>query len=190
MPIMHHNTPELPEPIWHPIITLPESIPFESRAWLTEEISLTQCLRLLGDFQVKVVGEYWRKGFPSEYALLHTDPDELLWHRDVILMVNKKPYIIARTCVPVATFAHIVSLKNLGNNSLGDLIFSTLNGSRERLEYTSLLPENDLCQIAKNEVPIDSSLWARRSVLNVNENHLLVNEIFLPIMSEITRKSL
>lgn len=184
---MHYNSTELLEPMWMP---LPTTISPSLRSWLLEEKSLTQRMREYGDVQIKVLAEYWSRGLPSEYALLNVPDTESLWHRDVVITVNNKSWMAARTCIPHNTLEHLDSLKNLGNHSLGDLIFAKLNGNRNKLEYASLSPKHVLYQLAKNEIDWGEPLWGRRSVLQVNEKSLLLNEVFFPIMGEITRKSL
>lgn len=186
---MHHSTAAILEPCWLPIAELPASVPKHLCSWLRAEVSLTKRLQQLGHFQVKVIREEWARCHPSECELLGIAHDILVWQREVVLMVNSIPWIVARSCIPPSTLDNISPLKTLGERSLGDVIFSELNGTRESLEFTALLPTHELFNWAKHYSPPYSQQpnhqeeqWARRSVLVVEQHRLLVNEVFLQSM--------
>jgi chorismate lyase len=168
------------EPIWHPIAELSNDIPLEAMEWLKEEASLTARLRLLGDFEIKILQEKWDIGIPEEYNYLDTHLDMLSWQRQVVILLDHLPFEVAHTVIPASMVAAIPALTELGTNSIGDLIFIELKGTRSRVEYARLTPEDRLYQLA---VPFCSippkTLWARRSLLDVEEHKLLVTDIFV-----------
>jgi chorismate--pyruvate lyase len=172
-----HNTPE---PYWQPMTELPDSLPSKVREWLTAEISLTVRLQALGAFQVELLQEGWGKALPSEQTLLSLGKEEKIGFRDVVLTVDNKPRVVGHTLFPMNTLNAIPALKTLGTRSLGDLIFKELKGTREKLEFAFLAPEHDLYKLTEyycsTHVQI---LYARRSLICVQSQELLINEAFI-----------
>ena len=166
------------EPRWQPISSLSGTVPEHLHTWLTAEVSLTKRLQQLGTFTVELTGEEWGKSLPSESQLLTLTQDEPVWQRRVVLRVNDCPKVVAHTVIPSAALDNIPGLKELGQHSLGDLIFGELHGVRSQLEFARLTSMHDLF-ILSMPMTDATELWARRSLLVVKQWQVLVNEVFL-----------
>lgn len=166
------------EPNWQHIDLLPPFVPESIRTWLTAEVSLTTRLRQLGTFSVQLLQETWGQSELSECHLLNMDAKARTWQRNVALLVNGKPKVIAHTVIPSATLTALPELQHLANRSLGDLIFKDLHGMRKSLEFTQLIPGHSLYALAEPFHPT-TNLWARRSLLVAKDCGLLVNEVFI-----------
>jgi chorismate--pyruvate lyase len=166
------------EPKWLPISKLPDTTPENILSWLTAEVSLTARLRTLGTFTVQLQQESWGAGAATECELLGIPQDTQLWQRDVALLINEKPTVIAHTLIPKETLTALPQLKNLGNRSLGDLIFKDLHGTRDCLEFAEITAQHRLFAGTRAFHQADT-LWARRSLLSACGHSLLVNEVFI-----------
>ena len=166
------------EPKWQPINQLPASVPATIRDWLTAEVSLTVRLRALGAFTIQILGEHWGQATHSESVLLGIHETAKTWQRDVALLVNNEPKVIAHTVIPEATLQALPELQHLGSRSLGDLIFQDLKGTRESLEFAFLSPEDKLFKLTDIFNP-KTQLPTRRSLLTAKGYSLIVNELFI-----------
>lgn len=78
-------------------------------------------------------------------------------------------------------------LKHLGERPVGDVLYADPNLKRRKFELAQLKPEHTDYELAliHSEVRPDY-LWTRRSIFIVNDQPILINEIFLP--SILSRK--
>ncbi len=167
--------------LWRPL----EAWPVEQRpalwTWLQDTGSLTQKMRATAGsvFHVQVLHE-GRTLLDSENAhLLQTHTGNAALERRVYLCADT-PWVYAHT---LALTESGQWLDRLGNHPLGDRIFANAAAQRSAIEVAQLDPRQELYQAALQDPEMEPSiLWARRSVLTVDGQRLLIYECFLPGM--------
>lgn len=104
--------------------------------------------------------------------------------RDVELLCNEKPWVFARTLIPISSLKGSAQrLTQLGEKPLGAVLFYDPTVLRGATQITRLLPRHPLFDTASNHVDeIPEQLWGRRTLFYVEKRPLLVNEIFLPAL--------
>jgi len=163
---------------------LRSSVPDTLRSWLLDKGSLTDRLKhcCRGRFSVRVVDEAWQRPQLDEARVLGIPVTALAWVRQVQLLCNGKPWVFARTVVPVTTLSGAQrQLACLGNRPLGAYLFADPGMQRSpvqlaRIAHGSTLFEDAVQGLADKPQVI----WGRRSVFRVGGKPLLVSEIFLP----------
>lgn len=169
---------------WQPIKR--NRVPAALRPWLMDQASLTRRLKAHNqhDFSVDLLSNSWMRALINETRPLAISPSELTYQREVRLLDGEHANVYARTIVPRATYVAMqYRFNNLGNTSLGELLFTDASVKRGKIEVACLRPEHWLYQLAileENYRP--DELWARRSVFELSGKKLLVNEIFLPTL--------
>lgn len=164
-------------PDWHPATTYPEPPTDIQLDWLCDEGSLTRRLIAAGqnDFHVEVLNEQQQPARADEAAALGLSVGQPLWIREVLLHTAGAPRVFARTVADLQAFnAMGVHLENLGNRSLGELLFSDPRIQRKPIEI-SRYPAAWLPAQHRSE-----QCWARRSLFCSSRLQLLVCEVFLP----------
>jgi chorismate--pyruvate lyase len=152
--------------------------------WLLDPTSLTQRLRAAcgGRFRVAPRFQGWRRPLLNEARRLGQRPEAYAYVREVHLLCDERPWVFARTVIPAATLqGRRRRLAKLGRRPLGAVLFADRSMRRSPVEVARLGPGQDLFGRAVaplREVP--AAIWGRRSVFFLNEQPLLVNEIFLP----------
>jgi chorismate--pyruvate lyase len=167
-------------PRWHFLSNsrFPQEMPKTESlgSWLKEPGSLTQRLRNRygKGFQVDVLLQ--KTGIPlvEEQLALGLERGERALIREVALMANSVPVILARSIIPERT-ARVADrrLSRLGTQPLGDILFSHPELAREALQWT--------------QVPLKgrSPTSGRRSLYTLGDDSpLLVAEFFLPELFE------
>lgn len=145
------------------------------RSWLLETGSLTQraidyCQSRDNDFNVRVLKQENNCPADSEAVLLNMKAEELGLIREVLLNCGSNAIIFARTIIPFSTMSgKHEELNSLGNKPLGEYLFSQSDMTRMPLELSFYENPSNKQQF-----------WARRSVFLLNNNPLLVYEVFLP----------
>jgi chorismate--pyruvate lyase len=169
---------------WQPIQK--RLVPAELIPWITERGSLTRRLKHSNQypFSVQLLGNSWSTPLEDECSILEIPSAELVYQREVKLMDGEQANVYARTVVPRATFIAMQSrFDNLGNTSLGELLFTEPSVERGEIEVACLKPGQCLYEMALNDEPQrPDELWARRSIFYLSGKKLLVNEIFLPTL--------
>lgn len=156
--------------------------------WLADNSSLTQ--RLIAHcgskFEVKVRDQRWRTPLFSESRLLNMKIGEYAMVREVELLCNGIPHVYARTLIPKSSLSGRAShLQGLGSKPLGALLFSDPTTRRSVIEYARLVASHRLYQWAMDSMSERADeLWGRRTLFCYAGKPLLVNEIFLPAISE------
>jgi chorismate--pyruvate lyase len=151
------------------------------RRWLCDRGSLTQHLIAASNnnFRVEVQQQCWAIPSRSEAKVLGIKYRQVALIREVKLIGNDQPYVIARTVIPAGTLTgKQKQLATLGNRSLGSLLFNEPSMRRGKFQISRLT--NTL----KTEAT-QKSLWARRSVFYLSKKPLLVSEVFLPVLGQI-----
>lgn len=152
------------------------ALPQHWRPWLCERGSLTQQLSKASQhhLSVEVLRLVWARPSLTEARLLGIPQRQKALIREVHLCGYGTPWVFARSVIPAATLkGPDRRLLLLGNRSLGTLLFSDPAIQRGPLEVCRLLHQQQAC-------------WARRSVFQLSHGPLLVSEIFLPAMAQIT----
>ena len=165
-------------------------------AWLSDNSSLTQRLieHCNGAFEVRVRGQRWKAPLLSESRLLGLRAGEYAMVREVELLCNGIPHVYARTLIPKSSLTgRACHLQGLGSKPLGALLFSDPTTRRSVIEYARLVASHRLYQWAMNSMRemdgemdgvMESELWGRRTLFCYAGKPLLVNEIFLPAISQ------
>ena len=175
------------EPLWlENRQGLRHKLPVDVQSWAYESGSLTRRLRSrYGDaVAVKVLLQRWGKPFLSERRLLALPEHGYSLIREVLLHVNGKPLILARTIIPVGTIkAANSNLSHLGSRPLGEIIFSYPKLERIAMDVALVKPATWTPSAIAVAV-IDQALWGRRTVYGIAHKHMLVSEFFLPAVLE------
>ena len=159
--------------------------------WLLDEGSLTARLKShCDDFSVSVIGEQQQLCSAVEACNLIQVGEPILV-REVLLYCNNIPQVFARSLLPLASLTGKEKvLANLGEQSLGQVLFNNPTLQRQRLEVSEFTQGSSVVRLAKNifdniaTLPAAEtqyeSLWGRRSIFMLENKPLLVAEVFLP----------
>lgn len=158
-----------------------QTLPANVQSWVYEADSLTRRLRnYYGQFfAVEILFHRWRPAFLSECLLLRLPHQQYNLIREVLLHVDGKPLILARTILPEKTIKIAKrNLSHLGTRPLGEVIFSY--PKLERLELNISCVKQDLwTQNLVKKVNIKQDIWGRRTVYSIHKQQLLVSEFFM-----------
>ncbi len=171
----------LKEPKWQKYqVFLHQTLSNSLKDWLLEPGSLTARLIANSDhFEVKLLRQGFGKPFMSEYQSLNILPNRFANIREVLLICDGKPWVFARTIIPVSTLCgKEKALLKLGTTSLGHLLFQYPDVQRSPFEIAQVLPEHYQYQRASQIKSQKNILYARRSVFEINGKPLSVSETF------------
>lgn len=152
------------------------------RLWLQQEGSTTKRLNQIYGPQaqnIKITQSQW--GILMDDEIILFEPSKRYWIREVVLYINHKPWMWARSCFPEQTLASFDT--NLGSfkDSLGYLLFSDPSLQRSAFSYTSITKAHPFYQAAIQYTETKHPcLWGRRSMLHFRQKPLLLTEVFLP----------
>ena len=158
--------------------------------WLLDASSLTRRLQQIceGRFQVRVLQQNWGRPFASERRTLGVKQGERVLIREVRLMCNDRPWVFARTIIPVRSLRGALRrLVYLGNKPLGAALFADPHMHRGKVEIARIGPDEQLFVLANDGMPYPEAIWGRRSVFWLHGKSLLVSEIFLPALMQFAR---
>jgi len=145
-----------------------------ARPWLQVEGSFTKALQRQchAGFHVEVVKETFTTPSNEEARRLSLPPRQLAWIREVRLCGDGRPWVLARTVIPLNCLeGRGRRLLNLGNTPLGAYLFSNPEWARGPLE-------TGLCQPRVATQP----QLARRSLFHRGQSALMVCEFLLPAL--------
>lgn len=166
------------EPLWQPASLIPSIHDIPHHSWLLDKCSLTQKLleKSQGDFSVELIQQSIQHVLFSEAKALNIPNRQWALIREVILYGQKKPWVYARTVIPLSTLkGPLRRLHYLGNKPLGEQLFTDPTMQREPVEVAQLP-----AQWLPKKLNIHTSTWGRRSVFRLSNKPLLVSEVFLP----------
>lgn len=150
-----------------------QQIPAQLEPWLFCAGSLTLKLKQhCQQFRLELINECWQE-LPDFLQQQWQQPRGL--QRDVILWCDGRACVYAQSWLPESTLLQLEPLARLGSQPLGEYIFQHHSLQRGEIEL-ALLPVGMRLPVL-GEQP---QLWARRSVFSVQQQPLLVQEIFLP----------
>jgi len=161
-----------------------KSVPVAYQSWLLYEGSLTQRLmkKSSGELRVEVLGQALMSVSLSERKALNLSCRQWALVREVILHGQRQAWVYARTIIPLPTLhGPLRRLRYLGNQPLGEQLFTEPSMRREPLEMTQFpcrqLPKDLAVSLLSEGY---GSTWGRRSIFRLSDKPLLVSEIFLP----------
>ena len=152
------------------------------QSWVYETGSLTQRLRAEygAGVAVQVLFAQWRTPFINETQRLHLPAHRYSFIREVLLHIDDKPLILARTVLPQATIDMAKhTLSNLGTRPLGEVIFSYPNLARLETDICCISPHQWTPQL-RQKTPIAEQISGRRTVYAIEQQTMLVSEFFMP----------
>ncbi|MGH8801450.1 MAG: chorismate--pyruvate lyase family protein, partial [Casimicrobiaceae bacterium] len=155
-----------------------ETRPQELWPWLAHAGSFTEKLRAAAGnaFHVEVLDEGVTQLGVDEAMSLHALPGAAARRRDAYLCWNE-PWVYART-LSATESGHW--LDGLGTQPLGERVFAEPYAQRGPIDVARLDAAQPLYRAALKGSPHRPSfLWARRSVLMVRGDRLLIYEAFL-----------
>ena len=158
--------------------------PAELLDWLLDSTSLTRRLQetCQGKFRVIPLSQRWQRPMLNEAQALGVLPHELSFVREVHLLCDDRPWVFARTVIPVRTLTGPRRrLARLGKKPLGAMLFADPSMRRSGIEIAAIKPGQPIYLRATaclQEPP--AVIWGRRSAFFLNHKPLLVSEIFLP----------
>lgn len=163
------------------------AIPDAIACWLFDPGSLTARViaACQGKFRVVVLSQSWQHASVEEAQRLAMPLPTRALIREVYLCCNDIPWVFARTVMPLRTLTGRQKfLAHLGSRPLGAVLFADPHMHRDPMEVACLSPQQRLFQQAMaRSAPVESNIWARRSVFYLAKKPLLVNEIFLPAIA-------
>lgn len=160
-------------------------LPAQLAQVMTATGSLTERLRSASkhSFSVRVLRQEHcsLSDFPNQ-CLAGQDGTGLL--REVHLMCNGQAVVFAQTLIPDETLQAHPWLAELGEEPLGQQLFSRSDVEREAFEFARLAPDDPLlgragAGLAQTHAG-KAEVWARRSVFLVSGCPVSVNEVFFP----------
>jgi len=166
---------------WRPV---PFGAPAGLTAWLTDHDSLTAAVRRrCRRFRVEVLRQGLDRVLPDEAGSLSVGPGSKVWVREVALLADDVPWVWARS---VARWQDLCTawrdLAGLGNRSLGAALFADPRVARGPLLVRPLRRSDPRGRsaISRFGAPLDTTLWARRSLFCRGSARILVTEAFAP----------
>ena len=154
--------------------------------WLFDQHSLSQRLtEKCGKFSVQLLRQGPATLADNEQHIFAShlrQPAHDMTSREVLLLCDDVPQVYARTLIPQATLEIANNkLQHLGNTSLGEVLFQSSNMQRGTIEVSEFTQSSSIAQFCQ-QLGLTSSqnLWARRSMFRLDNQPLMVSEIFLP----------
>lgn len=181
------------EPVWRNSYRLNRGqLPGQWRDWLLDRSSLTLRLQRAcsGTFGVEVVSQRMEPPLLSEARALRRPPQELALVRQVRLLCDGKPWVFARTVIPLPSLrGGLRQLALLGNRPLGAVLFADPTMHRSAVEVARVGRGKRLFSRAMDDASIIANteineIWGRRSVFTLQGQPLLVSEFFLPPLAQ------
>jgi chorismate--pyruvate lyase len=156
--------------------------------WLTRGGALTRHLSALGRVSVRVVAERVMPADADQCRAIGVPLRTPLWARDVILLIDDEPVVVAHSVTPLAYSRSVwQAMRRLRTRPLADLLYHDPAVTRSVLVSRPLGPRHLLHGRARHDArdPLVGThprarLWARRSVFLRYGAPLLVTEAFLP----------
>lgn len=156
----------------------PKTMPDTLADWLFDAGSLTAKLKELHpDFEVEVLRHARGLVYNDETVLLDSDmPCQV---REVILRSEGVPLVFARSIIPNSGAESLNALNSLGNQPLGEALFSRSDVTRGPIAITQFSTQSNMATFNEQLVGSRQALWARRRKFEIAENPVIVTEVFL-----------
>ncbi|WP_226960798.1 chorismate--pyruvate lyase family protein [Thalassotalea sp. LPB0316] len=161
---------------------IPEGLNTYVRDWLLDESSLTARLKANATtFRLAVLGQQITYCSERE-ACIYIKAGERVLAREVVLFCDDKPQVFARSLLPLTSLTgEQKALAELGEQPLGQVIFSSPKLKRKALQIAEFSSDNQLKALNHQlGLPQQTSVWGRRSTFLIDDKPILVAEVFLP----------
>lgn len=165
--------------------------PLALRTWLTGGGSLTARLQMrCAHFRVQRLHQSQSSSLPDEFAEIKLTRASRVWEREVLLRCDGAPVVFAHTVVPLTANASDWPLFSaLGERSLGTTLFGDPQVRRNELQFARIRSGHPLMRRVRRASGIEltePTLYARRCLYRRQRGLLLVTEIFLPAIADLT----
>jgi chorismate--pyruvate lyase len=174
---------------WHAHVNA-VGAPAAMRDWLTADGSLTARLTAhSASFRVQRLHQRTAKCLFDEARVIGMQRPGRVWEREVLLRCDDQPVVFAHTVVPMSATASDWPLFNaLGERSLGSTLFYDPQVTRGALEFARIRAGHPLMQRARAALGGDEQtvLYARRCLYRRHRGTLLVTEVFLPSVLQLS----
>ena len=179
---------------WHAHVNAVNAPP-TLRHWLTGGGSLTAKLKAHSQtFRVQCLHQETARCLSDETAIIGLHRAGRVWEREVLLRCDDKPAVFGHTVVPMqATATDWPLFSALGERSLGTTLFGDRMVRRGALEFARLRAGHPLVQRAQAALALEGRradgqalFFARRCLYQRHQGLLLVTEVFLPAVLELT----
>ena len=180
---------------WHAHINAVNAPP-AIRQWLLSPCSLTAKLKAHGTtFRVQCLHQETARCLSDEAASIGLHRAGRVWEREVLLRCDGQPAVFGHTVVPMqATATDWPLFSALGERSLGSTLFGDRMVRRGTLEFARLRAGHPLVQRVQaalaqegRSIADQAFIFARRCLYQRHQGLLLVTELFLPTVLELTR---
>jgi chorismate lyase len=171
---------------WYPAIS---SASIRDRSWLQCRGSLTRHIQAqCNDFRVEPVFQSFATVHRDERVVIDLRPGELAMVREVFLYCKYTPVVFAHSVVARKDLRGAWrGLSSLGNRSLGSVLFGNPKITRTPFQFKKLHHRHTLFERACLKLPLKPpGLWARRSLFTLHGQSILVTEVFLPGILDLT----
>ncbi len=168
-----------------------QPFPIMLRPWITDTGSLTQKLRQAsaGQFELCLLNSQWQTPKPDERHALSLPERQTALVREVLLKGKNQPWIYARSIIPRTSFiGPLQSFKHGSHQPLGEILFNHPKIIRRPAQFAhGSLAQLTSTDLSYHHCNMENSVWARRSVFDLDNALLLVMEVFLPDLPEYPR---
>ncbi len=171
----------------------PFLIPAPLQDWLVHCGSLTRRLKQrCAKFSVEKVSTKIRPANHDEERELRLRRGQYAYVREVVLYCDGQAVVFAHSVVPLKNLrGPWNSVTRLGTRPLGEALFTNHLVRRHPLSYRALHPRNKLYQQTARAINLEhgAKLLARRSRFNLKGRALMVTEVFLPAILNVSDDS-
>lgn len=127
---------------------------------------------------MQVLQQVYRRASRSEALALGIRFDALCLVREVILRGDEKPWVFARSVLPLTSLTGpLKHLRKQGARPLGAFLFSQPHLKRSPIALSLISRHHGY---VPTDLIADTPVWGRRSIFSLCEKPLLVSEVFLP----------
>jgi len=156
------------------------------KAWalISHNNSLTKKLKDItnGEMEFHFLDADWGRAYPDEAEKLDLSTTESTWIRHIEMRHQNTLWTIGRVLIPKTSLqAGDLDLKNLGAQSIGNVLFQDTDLKRSAFEFLQLSGDHFyLGHFKTTHINANIDIWARRSVIYFHQKPLLIVELFLP----------
>ncbi|HSS65712.1 MAG TPA: chorismate lyase [Gammaproteobacteria bacterium] len=153
------------------------------RAWLEDPGSVTARMRVTcgAEFSLLLVAQHKARPLLAEARELKLPPRRFALIRQVLLCCADVPWIFARSVLPFSTLrGRKRRLAYLGSKPLGEVLFALPGLVRHEVSVVPLCADPAMQEALIDALGEDpDGAWLRRSVFLLDNDPLLINEVFL-----------
>jgi chorismate--pyruvate lyase len=178
---------KLPQNTWQPSTVNAQR---SYHRWLTDRGSLTRRLQAhCPDFSVRALHQRLDKPCRDELAFIKSRRRELAVVREVYLYCRETPVVFAHSVLKRRNLRGAWRrISRQGVKPLGAALFANPLVQRTPLYFKKLAPHHELyLRACRLLTTLPNYLWARRSVFILRGKPIMVTEVFLPGILELSR---